>query len=147
MSELNASRPDSPGDKLVLMVDDDESMLDFVEHVIKKEGFRTDRATDGAEALRKAQALNPDMLLLDMMMPGLGGYEVLLELQAAGYGDIPIIIITGREMDARGLELIRHASNVKEVMAKPVRPVALAASIHRLLSTRPVRSPRLEPGA
>jgi CheY-like chemotaxis protein len=137
----------APGDKLVLMVDDDESLLDLMEHVVKKEGFRTDRAEDGPEALRKAAALNPDILVLDMMLPGLGGYEVLREMQAAGQGDIPIIIITGRQMDSKGVDLIRQEPNVKEFLEKPVRPATLAATIHRLLHTQPLNSPRREPGA
>ena len=126
-----------PGDKLVLMVDDDESLLDLMEHVVKKEGFRTDRAADGPEALRKVQALNPDILVLDMMLPGLGGYEVLRQLQAAGFGGIPIIVVTGRQLDPQGVELIRQESNVREFMAKPVRPPVLAAALHRLLKTSP----------
>jgi CheY-like chemotaxis protein len=136
----------APGDKLVLLVDDDESLLDLMEHVVKAEGFRTDRAEDGPEAMRKAQALNPDILILDMMLPGMGGYEVLRQLQAAGCGEIPIIIVTGRTMDPAGIELIRQESNVKEFMEKPVRPAMLVAAIHRLLHTQATRSPRREPG-
>lgn len=135
-----------PSRKLVLLVDDDESLLDLMEHVVKKEGFRTDRAVDGPEALRKAKALNPDILVLDMMLPGLGGYEVLRELQAAGCGDIPIIVVTGRQMDAQGVDLIRQEPNVKEFMEKPVRPANLAVALHRLLGTAPINSPRKEPG-
>ena len=138
----SAPSPTHPGGKLVLVVDDDESLLELMEHVIKKEGFRTDRAEDGPEALRKAQALNPDLLVLDMMLPGMGGYEVLRQLQAAGCGDIPIIIVTGRQMDAQGVDLIRQESNVKEFLAKPMRPATLAAAIHRILNTEPIRSPR-----
>ena len=135
-----------PGEKLVLLVDDDESLLDLMEHVVKQEGFRTDRAEDGPEALRKTQALSPDIIVLDMMLPGLGGYEVLRQLQAVGCGDIPIIIVTGRTMDREGVELIRQESNVKEFMEKPVRPAMLASALHRLLQTQPTRSPRREPG-
>ena len=136
-----------PGEKLVLLVDDDESLLDLMEHVVKAEGFRTDRAEDGPEALRKAAALNPDILILDMMLPGLGGYEVLRQLQAAGQGDIPIIIVTGRQMDPKGIELIRQESNVKEFLEKPVRPAVLTSALHRLLQTQPKHSPRREPGS
>jgi CheY-like chemotaxis protein len=136
----------TPASKLVLLVDDDESLLDLMDHVVKLEGFRTERAEDGPEALRKAQALTPDIILLDMMLPGLGGYEVLRQLQAAGCGDIPIIIVTGRQMDSQGVELIRQESNVKEFMEKPVRPAVLASTLHRLLNTLPTRSPRREPG-
>jgi CheY-like chemotaxis protein len=144
---MDASPLSPPGEKLVLLVDDDESLLDLMEHVVKAEGFRTDRAEDGPEALRKAQALNPDILVLDMMLPGLGGYEVLRQLQAAGCGDIPIIIVTGRAMDPKGVELIRQESNVKDFLEKPVRPAVLTTALHRLLRTQPKSSPRREPGS
>jgi CheY-like chemotaxis protein len=136
-----------PGEKLVLLVDDDDSLLDLMEHVVKKEGFRTDRAGDGPEALRKAQALTPDALILDMMLPGLGGYEVLRQLQSVGCGDIPIIVVTGRLMDPAGIELIRQESNVKMFMAKPVRPAVLTAALHRILKTQSIHSAPQEPGA
>lgn len=135
-----------PKDKLVLLVDDDESLLDLMEHVVKKEGFRTDRATDGNEALRKVDALSPDLILLDFMLPGMGGYEVLRELQAQGNGGIPVIVITGRHMDRKNIELVRMESNVKEFMEKPMRPALLAAAIHNLLKTRPADVNRA-PGA
>src|SRR5258708_7260081 len=137
----------APSEKLVLLVDDDESLLDLMGHFVKHEGFRTDRAEDGPEALRKAQALNPDIMILDMMLPGLGGYEVLRQLQASGCGDIPIIVVTGRAMDPQGIELIRQESNVKEFLAKPVRPAVLATALHRLLHTLPPGLASGEPGA
>ncbi len=133
----------SPGGKLVLLVDDDESLLDLIEHVVKKEGFRTERAANGADALRKARALSPDLLILDLMLPGVGGYEVLRQLQADGCGDIPIVVITGRALDPRGADLVRQESNVKEFMVKPVRPAAIVSALHRLLNTRPIQ-PRPE---
>jgi DNA-binding response OmpR family regulator len=135
-----------PKDKLVLLVDDDESLLDLMEHVVKKEGFRTDRASDGNEAVRKVEALQPDLILLDFMLPGMGGYEVLRELQAQGNGGIPVIIITGRHMDRKSVDLVKMESNVKEFMEKPMRPALLAAALHNLLKTRPADVNRA-PGA
>ncbi len=141
MDEEPQLQPDpqlaSPGEKLVLLVDDDESLLDLMEHVVQKEGFRTDRAMDGTEALRKVQALSPDLVVLDFMLPGMGGYEVVRELQAAGCGDIPVIVITGRHMDRKNVEMVRLESNVKEFMEKPLRPAVMAATIHNILRTRP----------
>jgi len=135
-----------PSEKLVLLVDDDESLLDLMEHVVKKEGFRTDRAAEGPEALRKAQALNPDLMILDMMLPGIGGFEVVRQLQASGHGDIPVILVTGRVLDPGGIELIQQESNVKLFLQKPIRPSELAASIHLFLGTRSSSSPSA-PGA
>ena len=57
-----------PADKFVLVVDDEESLRDLIELIVKKEGFRCDRAADGNEALRKAAALTPDLIILDLML-------------------------------------------------------------------------------
>jgi CheY-like chemotaxis protein len=147
VSEAGGPSPSDPAAKLVLIVDDDESLLDLMDHMIKKEGFRTDRAADGAEALRKAKALRPDIVVLDMMLPAMGGDDVLRELQSAGCGGIPIVVITGRQLDAKGIDRIRRESNVKEFLTKPMRPATLVDALHRLLGTQPPRSPRGEPGA
>lgn len=126
-----------PKDKLILVVDDDESILDLMEHVIKKEGFRVERATDGQEALRKARALNPSLVILDFMLPGIAGFEVLRELQMGDTSSIPILVITGRRVDRQSVDMIRQESNVREFMEKPIRPALLTTSLHRILKTRP----------
>lgn len=131
----------APADKLVLLVDDDESLLDLMDHVVKKEGFRTDRAMDGLEALAKVEARDPDAIVLDFMLPGMGGYEVLRELQSRGHGHIPIIVVTGRAMDAKSIEMVRQEQNVKEFLQKPVRPIMLNVALHRVLGTAPGTAP------
>ncbi len=138
MSDAKAADPAS---KLVLLVDDDESLLDLMEHVVKKEGFRTDRAVDGPETLRKVEALNPDLIVLDMMLPGFGGGEVLRELRVAGRTGIQVIVITGRQMDEEGAARVRREPAVREFMQKPVRPAVLAETLHRLLGTLPPSRP------
>jgi len=135
----------NPAEKLVLLVDDDESLLDLLEHVVQKEGFRTDRATDGPEALRKAYALGPDLIILDFMLPGVGGYEVIRDLQATGAGGIPVIVITGRHIDRKTIDMVRLESNVKEFMEKPLRPAVLSSIIHSILKTRPADMNRAGP--
>lgn len=124
-------------DHLVLIVDDDESLLDLMDHVVKKEGFRTDRAMDGQEALRKVEALEPSLIILDFMLPGLSGYEALRELQARGFGSVPIVVVTGRFLDKGQVQSVLQESNVKDFMEKPVRPAMLSAALHRILRTRP----------
>ncbi len=119
--------------KLVLLVDDDDSLLDLMEHVVKKEGFRTERAVDGLEALAKVAALKPDAIVLDFMLPSMGGYEALRELQSRGFGAIPVFVVTGRAMDAKSVEEVRREPNVKEFLPKPVRPAQLTAALHRVL--------------
>ncbi len=126
-----------PSDKLVLLVDDDESLIDLMDHVIKKEGFRTERASDGQEALNKVEALKPDAIVLDFMLPGMGGYEALRELQARDLSHIPIVVVTGRVLDEGSIKAIREERNVAEFLMKPVRPAKLVAALHRILGTAP----------
>jgi CheY-like chemotaxis protein len=132
---------EEPG-KLVLIVDDDASMRDIMSFTVKKEGFRTAVSADGQDALVQVEALQPDLILLDFMIPGMGGYEVLRELQSRGHGGIPIIIVTGRMMGEQGLALLTQEPNVKEVLQKPFKTGVIAVSMHRVLGTTPTRSPR-----
>lgn len=133
---------DEPKDKLILVVDDDESILDLLEHVIKKEGFRVERAGDGDEALRKVEALRPDLIILDFMLPVKGGFEVLKELQQGEAGSTPVLVITGRRIDPQTIDLIKLERNVREYIEKPIKPAGLMIQIHRVLGTRPPESRR-----
>lgn len=126
-----------PKDKLVLIVDDDESILDLMEHVVKKEGFRVERGCDGQEAVQKAQSLSPDLIILDFMLPGMGGFEVVKELQGGETVRIPILVVTGRHLDRQSIEMVKHETNVRDFMEKPIKPVFLASALHKLLRTRP----------
>jgi len=125
----NSSGFGRPADKLVLIVDDDESVRELIEFIVKKEGFRTEKASDGEEALAKARAVNPDIILLDLMLPRFGGFEILRELQSDETGGIPIIIITGRYTDRSTSDMIKQEPNVKDFIEKPVKPQILTALI------------------
>lgn len=124
-------------DKLVMIVDDDESVRDLLEFVVKKEGFRVETAADGEEGLNKIQSMLPDLILLDLMLPRYGGFEVLRQLQSGETAKIPIIIITGRYTDRTTAEMIRQESNVMDFMEKPLKPAVLAMTLHKILKTRP----------
>ena len=134
---MTESETAKSSDKLVLIVDDDESLVELMEFIIRKEGFRTAKALDGEEGLRQTQALKPDLILLDLMLPRCGGYEVLRHLQTGEAARTPVIVITGRAADRTTMEMIRQEANVVEFMEKPVKVPALAMALHRLLKTRP----------
>jgi CheY-like chemotaxis protein len=112
-------------------------MLELMEHVVSKEGFRTEKAKDGAEALSKAEALMPDLVLLDLMLPGKGGYEVLRDLQAGGNGRIPVVMVTGRNFDVKQVQMLRLESNFRELLTKPIKTAVLIGLLHNILQTRP----------
>ena len=129
----------NPADKTVLIVDDDDSVRDLIEFIVKKEGFKIEKAADGEDALRKARSVNPDLILLDLMLPKYGGFEILRELQGDDTSDIPIVIITGRYTDHSTSEMIKQEPNVKDFIEKPVKPQVLSAVVHKVLHTQPKR--------
>ena len=133
----NTSVFGKPADKMILIVDDDDSVRELIEFIVKKEGFRVEKAADGEEALTKARAGNPDLILLDLMLPKFGGFEILRELQSDETGGIPIVIITGRYTDRSTSDMIKQEPNVRDFIEKPVKPQILTSLIHKLLKTQP----------
>lgn len=124
-------------DKLVLIVDDDKGIREMLEIIVRKEGFKTELSEDGEDALDKARTILPDIILLDLMLPKSGGYEILRELQSGETAGIPIIIMTARVLDPSTSDMFRHESNVREFIEKPIKPQVLVALMHQLLKTRP----------
>ena len=96
--------PTSEG-KLVLVADDDEDFLNLVTLRLEQDGHRVERASDGSEALRKAREANPDLCILDVMMPGLTGFEVLRELRAEERTEgMPVMLLTASLTDQEAFE-------------------------------------------
>jgi len=122
--------------KLVLIIDDDDGVRDLLTFMVKKEGFRAEVAVDGEEGVQKAERLRPDLILLDLMMPRYGGFEVLRQLQGSDLSRIPIVIITGRYTDRSTAEMIRQESNVVDFLEKPLKPSVFVATLERLLRPR-----------
>ena len=133
----NTSVFGKPADKMILIVDDDDSVRELLEFIIKKEGFRIEKAADGEEALNKARSANPDLILLDLMLPKFGGFEILRELQSDETSGIPIVVITGRYTDRSTSDMIKQEPNVRDFIEKPVKPQILTALVHKLLKTQP----------
>ena len=127
----------NPEEKLILIVDDDESIWDLLYYIVRREGFRTEKASDGKEALEKARLLHPELILLDLMLPKCGGFEIVRELQDGDTSDIPVILLSSRPMDRSTLEVLKQEPNVKDFLEKPVNTQVLTALLHSLLKTRP----------
>src|SRR6266498_5704483 len=92
----------------ILIVDDEPSGRETLAALLHKQGYQLAYASDGRGALAQAAALNPDMILLDVMMPGMDGFEVCRRLRATpGVAEVPIIMVTAlddRESRLRGIE-------------------------------------------
>ena len=123
--------------KTVLVIDDDEGIRELLTFLVKKEGYKAEVAVDGEQGFRKAESLRPDLIVLDLMMPRYGGFEVLRQLQAGGLTKIPIVVVTGRYTDRSTSEMIRQESNVVDFIEKPLKPAVFSATLSRLLGPRP----------
>lgn len=83
--------------KLIMIIDDEVSLRSLVRANLEVDGFEVCEAVDGLEAMKLLSTLRPDLILLDIMMPGKDGIEVLEELAAdAGLKDIPVILLTAK---------------------------------------------------
>jgi DNA-binding response OmpR family regulator len=117
----------------VLVVDDDPVILKLLEVNFEMEGFQVVRAADGAEGLERAREVRPDIVVLDVMMPRMTGYEVAKALREdAGTAHIPIIFVTARAQSSdveRGMEL-----GVEDYVTKPFDPLDLIDRVNALLA-------------
>lgn len=124
--------------QLVLVVDDDDGIRELLSLLISKEGYRVETAEDGAVAQRKALALKPDLIVLDLMLPRYGGFELLRVLQGTEVARVPIIVVTGRYTDRSTADMIRQESNVIELLEKPLKTPNFLTAMRRVL--RPIRA-------
>ncbi|MFI5361131.1 MAG: response regulator [Elusimicrobiota bacterium] len=124
-------------DRLVLVIDDDEGIRELLSMLIQKEGWRVVTAEDGAEGERKALSLKPDLIVLDLMLPRYGGFELLKQLQSTELSRVPIVVVTGRYTDPSTVDMIRRESNVVELLEKPVKATRFVLVLQRLLRPAP----------
>jgi two-component system cell cycle response regulator DivK len=118
--------------KRILIVEDKASSRELLRTVLENQGFRISEAADGEEALRKARAERPDLILLDLQMPVRGGYEVLKELrQEPRFASIPIVAVTASAMQGDREKAL--AAGFNGYLTKPLPLSSLRNEIQRLL--------------
>jgi len=106
---------------LMLIIDDNVEFRTMVSDYFTDLGFTVEIADNGREGLSKARAIRPDIILLDVMMPDIGGIEVLRALQTEDETRaIPVLVITGSFFDKNMSELFKQESNCREFMSKTV---------------------------
>lgn len=123
------------GKEHILVIEDEEDILALLHYNLIKEGFRVTCAQTGEEGLNAARALKPDLVLLDLMLPGIDGLDVCRALKRDKPGsDIPIVMLTakGEEHDiVTGLEL-----GADDYVTKPFSPKVLSSRIKAVLRRR-----------
>ncbi|HEY91704.1 MAG TPA: response regulator transcription factor [Dehalococcoidia bacterium] len=121
-----------PGKK-VLVVDDDTKSVELVRLYLNRDGYRVLTAYDGVEALRLAREGHPDLIVLDLMLPGINGLEICRTLR--NESDVPIIMLTARTTDEDKLTGLDMGAD--DYITKPFSPRELAARIRAVLRRLP----------
>ncbi len=116
-----------PEKEKILVVDDEKDIVDLIAYNLEKEGFAVIKAYDGETALKQVRTENPDLMILDLMLPGIQGIEICKRVRSGPKGiDLPIIMLTakGSEVDkVLGLEVgaddyVTKPFSVKELLAR-----------------------------
>lgn len=116
----------------LLLVDDDASLVAMLREFLELQGFRVDTLPDAESALARIASDPPELLVLDVMMPGMSGFEALRQLrQMPAHQDLPVIMLTARgDESARIVGLLGGAD---DYLPKPCNPLELAARIRAVL--------------
>ncbi|WP_288463368.1 response regulator [uncultured Pseudomonas sp.] len=117
------------GDKLILIVEDDADSASVLEAYLLRDGFAVVLAEDGRQGLELFQRERPDLVLLDMMLPRLGGTEVLAQIRRAG--DTPVIMVTAIGDEPEKLGALRYGAD--DYVVKPYNPKEVVARVHAVL--------------
>ena len=120
----------------ILVVDDDPSVRALVRDVLEVEGYAVELAEDGFSALRKVEAVRPDCVVLDVMMPGMDGHAVLERIRAGeGGAALPVVMLTAAADDAQAWQAWR--GGVDYFLAKPFDPSELLRYLDYLFEGAP----------
>jgi two-component system alkaline phosphatase synthesis response regulator PhoP len=118
----------------ILAVDDEKHIVRLVQVNLERAGYTVVTASDGVDALEKVKAEKPDMIVCDVMMPRMDGFEVLRNLKAdAATRDIPVIMLTAKAQDADVLK--GWTSGVDCYLTKPFNPMELLSFVRRIFKS------------
>lgn len=122
--------------KTILCVEDEPEMIDLIGLILSRKGYKVQGATGGVEGIRLIKELHPDLVLLDLMMPDMDGWEVYQQMKAeASLRDIPVIIVTAKAQNIDKV-LGLHIAKVDDYIAKPFSPQELIDSVDKVLSQK-----------
>jgi twitching motility two-component system response regulator PilH len=117
---------------LILIVDDSPTDAYLVRNILESNGYKTAEASNGTDAIEKAKALKPNLVLMDVVMPGLNGFQATRKItKDPATSSIPVVIVSSKNMDSdRAWGLMQGA---KEFLVKPVKEQELLDTIKKLI--------------
>jgi len=122
--------------KHILCIEDEPEMIDLIRLILSRRGFEVEGAAGGQEGLEKVRQRPPDLVLLDLMMPDMDGWEVYQQMKAGEKTrDIPVIVVTAK---AQSIDKVLglHIAKVDDYIAKPFSPQDLLNSVDKVFSQR-----------
>ena len=124
--------PDEPT-RVVVCIEDEPAMIDLVKLILKNRGFEVKGALGGKEGLELISEVEPDLVLLDLMMPDMNGWDVYQQMKADDMmEEIPVIVVTAKAQNIDKV-LGLHIAKVQDYITKPFSPTDLIKSINRVL--------------
>lgn len=120
--------------KRVIYIEDEQEMIDLVRLILGRKGYQVIGALGGKEGLQLVQQQIPDLVLLDLMMPDMDGWEVYQQMKASKQTrDIPVIVITAK---AQSIDKVLglHIAKVDDYISKPFSPQELLESVEKILA-------------
>lgn len=115
----------------VLVVDDEPTIVEIVSRYLERAGFETVQAKDGPEAMRQAELRQPDLVVLDLMLPGFDGIEVMRRLHERPGKRVAVILLTARGEENDRLVGLRHGAD--DYVVKPFSPAELVARVEAVM--------------
>lgn len=123
----------------VLIIDDEPDIRVLIEYTLKKEGFTVETAEDGESGIEKAKSFLPDLIILDVMMPGIDGIETCeLLRQDVTFNDTFICFLTARSEDYS--QIAGFNSGADDYITKPVKPKVLVSRINGILRRKAIKT-------
>jgi DNA-binding response OmpR family regulator len=119
--------------KRILCIEDEAEMIELMRLILSRKGYQVSGAVGGQEGLEKVRKEMPDLVLLDLMMPDMGGWEVYQQMKAdEKMKDIPVIIVTAK---AQSIDKVLglYIAKVDDYIAKPFSPSELIDSVEHVL--------------
>jgi len=122
--------------KHIVCIEDEPEMIDLIELILNRRGFNVHGAPGGKEGLALIREIHPDLVLLDLMMPEMDGWEVYQQMKADEVTrDIPVIVVTAKAQNIDKV-LGLHIAKVDDYIAKPFSPQELTDSVEKILGPR-----------
>ena len=119
----------------ILLVDDEEDILEFLSYNLRKEGYKIKTASNGKSALKILEKFNPDLIILDVMMPEMDGIEVCESIRKNEKNDdVLILFLTARSEDYS--ELAGFSAGADDYITKPIKPRLLVSRVNAILKRK-----------